>query len=154
MSDDLADLASQREISEEFSMQLPQESEQPFDLNLVPMIDVIFSILAFFIISTLFLTRSEGLPVNLPQASTSQRQPSTEITVTLAADGQIFLNQELVNLENLSTRVRQKMVPETSTLVIVNADEAVAHGRVVSVMDNLRQIEQVRLAIATQKQEN
>ncbi|NJL83625.1 MAG: biopolymer transporter ExbD [Chloroflexaceae bacterium] len=135
-------------------MQLPEESDKPFEINIVPMIDIIFSILAFFIISTLFLTHSEGLSVNLPQASTSQPQPSTEITVTIAADGQIFLNQKSITLENLQKRVRQQIVPQKPTLVIVNADEAVAHGRVVGVMDDLRQIKQVKLAIATTKQDN
>lgn len=42
-----------------------------FEINILPMIDVIFAILAFFIVSTLFLTRTEGLPVNLPEADTS-----------------------------------------------------------------------------------
>jgi len=48
-------------------MRLPDEPEIPTAINIVPMIDVIFAILAFFIMSTLFLTRSEGLSVNLPQ---------------------------------------------------------------------------------------
>ena len=54
-------------------MRLPDEPELPAQINIVPMIDVIFAILTFFIMSTLYLHRSEGLPVNLPQAATAKK---------------------------------------------------------------------------------
>ncbi|MEQ8997830.1 MAG: biopolymer transporter ExbD [Coleofasciculus sp. B1-GNL1-01] len=133
-------------------MRLPDESEKPGEINIVPMIDVIFSILAFFIISTLYLTRSEGLSVNLPDATTAQNQPSTEITVTIQPDGEIALNRQSIELEALEEAVRALVVPNSESLVIVNADEKVDHGRVVSVMDRLRQIEGTKLAIAAQRQ--
>ena len=133
-------------------MRLPDESEKPGEINIVPMIDVIFSILAFFIISTLYLTRSEGLSVNLPNATTAQNQPSTEITVTIQPDGKIALNRQMIELEALEEAVRALVVPNSESLVIVNADEKVDHGRVVSVMDRLRQIEGTKLAIAAQRQ--
>ncbi len=53
-------------------MRLPDEPDMPSQINIVPMIDVIFAILTFFIMSTLYLTRSEGLPVNLPTASSAR----------------------------------------------------------------------------------
>ncbi len=133
-------------------MRLPDESDKPGEINIVPMIDVIFSILAFFIISTLYLTRSEGLSVNLPNATTAQNQPSTEITVTIQPDGEIALNRQSIELEALEEAVRALVVPNSESLVIVNADEKVDHGRVVSVMDRLRQIEGTKLAIAAQRQ--
>jgi len=127
-------------------MQIPNEPEKNLEINIVPMIDVIFSILAFFIISTLFLTRSEGLPVDLPQATTAQQQSKTEVTVTIQDNGKIALNKEEVSIQNLVSEVK-KISQET--LVIVKADKAVSHGDVVNVMDQLRQVEGVRLAIAT-----
>jgi len=133
-------------------MRLPDESEKPAEINIVPMIDVIFSILAFFIISTLYLTRSEGLPVNLPGAVTAQSQPSTKITVTIQPDGEIALNRKPIELEALEQEVRSLVEPNSESLVIVNADEKVDHGRVVSVMDRLRQVEGAKLAIAAQRQ--
>jgi biopolymer transport protein ExbD len=133
-------------------MRLPNEIDKPGEINIVPMIDVIFSILAFFIISTLYLTRSEGLPVNLPNAETAQSQPSTEITVTIEPDGEIALNRETIELEALEEAVRALVVPDSKSLVIVNADEEVDHGRVVSVMDRLRQVEGATLAIAAKRQ--
>jgi len=130
-------------------MQIPEEPENKLEINIVPMIDVIFSILAFFIISTLFLTRSEGLPVDLPQATTAQQQSETELTVTIQANGNITLNKEPVSLTQLVTKVTKISQNHQETTVILKADKAVSHGKVVSVMDQLRQIERVKLAIAT-----
>jgi biopolymer transport protein ExbD len=132
-------------------MRLPDESDKPMEINIVPMIDVIFSILAFFIISTLYLTRSEGLPVNLPSATTAKTQPSTQITVTIEPDGDLALNRNPIELEALEDAVRSIVVPNSEALVIVNADEKVDHGRVVSVMDRLRQVEGAKLAIAARR---
>ncbi|MDJ0515169.1 MAG: biopolymer transporter ExbD [Trichodesmium sp. MO_231.B1] len=120
-------------------------------INILPMIDVIFSILAFFIISTLFLTRSEGLPVDLPKAATSQLQRTEQITVTIDEAGKIFLNRELIEVDGLEKAVRQLVLPNQKSIVTIKADEDVDHGDVVAVMDQLRKIDEVKLAIATKK---
>jgi len=135
-------------------MQIPNEPEKNLEINIVPMIDVIFSILAFFIISTLFLTRSEGLPVDLPQATTAQQQSETEVTVTIQDNGKIALNQEEVSIQNLVPEVKKISQSSQETIVIVKADKAVSHGDVVNVMDQLRQVEGVKLAIATTSPSN
>jgi biopolymer transport protein ExbD len=133
-------------------MRLPDEPDVPAQINIVPMIDVIFAILTFFIMSTLFLTRQEGLPVNLPKASTSQQsQVATKITVTVDASGQVSLNRNPTTVDVLTEQVRQIVGQNSEAIVIINADEAVAHGKVVAVMDRVRQVKGVRLAIATQK---
>jgi len=132
-------------------MRLPDDSETPFQINIVPMIDAIFVILAFFIISTLYLTRSEGLPVNLPTAITAESQVQDRIiTVTIQANGAIFLNQKPIELSRLEAGIESLVTAGSPFLVIVNADENVPHGRVVRVMDRLRLVEGIRLAIATQ----
>jgi biopolymer transport protein ExbD len=132
---------------------LDDEPDIPPQINIVPMIDVIFSILAFFIVSSLFLTRSEGLDVNLPQASTSQLQRTEQITVTINKKGQIFLNKKSLELAQLETEVRQLIVPKQTSIVTLKADAEVNHGTVVKVMDRLRKIQEVKLAIATKKNE-
>ena len=135
-------------------MRLPDESDTPLEINIVPMIDLVFSILAFFIISTLYLTRSEGLPVNLPTATTTEVQRQSTINVTINPNGEIRINSQLVELPQMASRVSSMVVPNSGSLVIINADENVAHGRVVAVMDSLRQVEGVKLAIAAEKPSN
>jgi len=128
-----------------------EEPERLPAINIVPMIDVIFAILAFFIVSTLFLTRSEGLPVNLPQAATAQLQRKAQITVTIQADGAIALNQTPVALAGLESSIQSLLEPRSGNIVILRADERVPHGQVVMVMDRLRQVEGVNLAIAIER---
>jgi biopolymer transport protein ExbD len=131
-------------------MRLPNEPDIPPQINIVPMIDVIFAILTFFIMSTLFLTRSEGLPVNVPGAATSEAQPQNQIVVTINQGGELFLDRQPIVLDDLATQTQDLVESGEPPLVVINADAAVDHGQVVAVMDRLRAIEGVRLAIATQ----
>ncbi|MBW4468199.1 MAG: biopolymer transporter ExbD [Pegethrix bostrychoides GSE-TBD4-15B] len=132
-------------------MRLPDEPEPSFQINIVPMIDVIFAILTFFIMSTLFLTRSEGLPVNLPNATTSEMQTETQIVITIDKSGALSLNRDPVQLEALVADVQAQVLTGKQPVVVINADESVAHGKVITVMDRLRAIKGARLAIATQQ---
>lgn len=132
-------------------MRLPDEPELPLQINVVPLIDVMFALLTFFIMSTLFLTRSEGLPVNLPKAATGQTDRPAQVTVTIDPQGQLSLNRESIQLEALEGAVRQQIKPNQDLLVVLNADKAINHGQVVEVMDRLRRVEGAKLAIATQK---
>ncbi|MGJ3251319.1 MAG: ExbD/TolR family protein [Elainellaceae cyanobacterium] len=132
-------------------MNIPEDPDMPAQINIVPMIDVIFAILTFFIISTLFLTRSEGLPVNLPQSETAESQQQTKIVVTVDESGEISLNQEPIQIEALASEVEKLKGDRAEALVTINADEKVYHGIVVAVMDELRTVEGARLGIATQR---
>ena len=133
-------------------MRVPEDSESPLELNIVPMLDVVFSILTFFIMSTLFLTRSEGLPVNLPKAATANSQQQTKIAVTVKPDGQLALNKRSVPIDQLETGVRSLVQANQQTVVVIHADEKVDHGQVVAVMDQIRKVNGIKMAIATKKQ--
>ena len=134
-------------------MRLPDEPDRPPQINIVPMIDVIFAILVYFIVSSLFLTRSEGLPVNLPQAETVQLQKSKQITVSLDSAGTLTVGDRPTDLDRLKTTVEGLIKTEQTQLVVISADKVVDHGQVVEVLDRLRQIPQVKLAIAAKKQD-
>lgn len=120
-------------------------------INIVPMIDVIFAILTFFIMSTLFLGRFEGLAVNLPKAQAAKPQKIVRATVTLDAKGNLYLNKTQLQVEDLSSAVRQLSQASQDLVVVLNADGSVTHDRVVNVMDQVRQVEGAKLAIATQR---
>lgn len=134
-------------------MRIPEDNEVQGEINIVPMIDAIFSILAFFIISSLTLIRSQGLPVNLPSAETSQANEREEINITIQDNGSVFLDQQPIQVETIATQVRSLIPQNQQAMVIINADESVSHGIVVSVMDQLRQVEGATLAIATESPE-
>lgn len=131
-------------------MNIPEEPDDIPQINIVPMIDVIFAILTFFIMSSLFLTRSEGLPVNLPKAQTAQSQQQSKMTVTIDDKGNIFLDRQPTNIEDLAEQVKS-LIGNQKKLVVINADEKVEHGQVIAVMDQLRSIEGVNLGISTRR---
>lgn len=135
-------------------MRLPEEPDLPPSINILPMIDVIFAILVFFIVSSLYLTRSEGLPVNLPRASTAEVQKIKQITVSLDSKGKLTIDRQPAQLNQLKTRIQELIKTESNATVIINADKTVAHGQVIEVMDQLRQIPQIQLAIAAKKPAN
>ncbi|MEH1838346.1 MAG: biopolymer transporter ExbD [Nostoc sp.] len=128
------------------------EPDLPPFINVVPLIDVMFALLTFFIMSTLFLTRSQGLPVNLPKAATAKEQQiPTRVTITVDEKGQVSLNREPIAINDLAGRVRTLVGSNQDTLVVINADQKVLHGEIVGIMDQVRQVKGARLAIATQK---
>lgn len=127
--------------------------DTPPQINIVPMIDIIFAILTFFIMATLFLTRSEGLPVNLPSAETASLQNAKQqrITVTIDPQGQIFIDRQPTDRQQLIAQIKALQGNQPNVLVIINADETVEHGQVIAVMDQVRTIEGATLGIATKR---
>ncbi len=134
-------------------MRLLEEPDLPPRINILPMIDVIFAILVFFIVSILYLTRSEGLPVNLPRASTTEVQKTQQITVSLDLDGKLSIDRQPAEMEQLKAEIEKLIQTGETTTVVVNADKTVEHGLVVDVIDRLRQIPEVQLAIAAKRKE-
>ena len=128
------------------------EAEDTFEINILPMIDVIFSILAFFIISSLFLTRSQGLPVDLPSAQTAEPKQSVQLNITIEPDGKMFLDRQPIELGDLKAALTEKIKPDSDSVVVINADEKVEHGTVVKVMDRLRQVPGAKMAIAADRE--
>jgi biopolymer transport protein ExbD len=132
-------------------MLFPEENDVTPQINIVPMIDVVFALLTFFIVSTLFLTRSEGLPVNLPRAATAKTQQQMRIAVSVKPNGELALNKRSIQLSELETGVRTLVQANQQAVVVIHADEKVEHGQIVSVMDEIRKVDGVKMAIATQR---
>jgi len=133
-------------------MRLPTESEdRPPEINVVALIDVTFAILTFFIITSLTLSRTEGLAVNLPGSSSGKSQDQTKIVISIDAQGAIALNQKSIDSASLIPQIKSLIVKDRSTMVVINTDEKVGHGRVVEMMDAVQQIPGIKLGIATKR---
>ncbi|MEB3314270.1 MAG: biopolymer transporter ExbD, partial [Cyanobacteriota bacterium] len=101
---------------------------------------------------SLFLTNSQGLTVSLPAAQTATAQNQQPVTVTIEATGQLSVADQSVTEDQLLPAVQALLVDRVNPLVLIRADQTVNHGRVVAVMDRLRALPGVQLAIATQPQ--
>jgi biopolymer transport protein ExbD len=129
-------------------MRIPRQKSEKARIEIIPMIDVIFFLLVFFMISTLSMTINRGLPVNLPTAASSQKGVGEHLNLTLTQDGEMFLNKEHITLQDLRTQVKGGLEKAPDLTVILNADGAVHHRTVVEVMDELRLAGVTHLAIA------
>ena len=117
-------------------------------IDILPMIDIIFSILAFLIISSLYLTRVETVSVELPKASNSITNNKKFINISIDKAGNLFINKKSTQLQDLKVKV-VNLTNENKNLVVLNADKNVSHGYVISVLDVLRSIDGLKLAIST-----
>ena len=117
-------------------------------INILPMLDVIFAILSFLIISSLYLTRVDTIPVDLPKANSSIRQDQKFINIFIDKLGNIFINKKNIKFDNLNV-VIVNLIDENRNLVVLHADENISHGNVINVLDLLRSIEGLKIAIST-----
>ena len=117
-------------------------------IDILPMIDIIFSILAFLIISSLYLTRVDTISLDLPKATNSIKQNNKFVNISIDKSGNLFINKKSIKFQDLKDNV-VNLVDESKNLVVLNADENISHGYVISVLDVLRSIDGLKLAIST-----
>lgn len=122
-------------------------------IEIIPMIDVVFFFLIFFMMATLAMAVHRGLPVHLPSAATGQRGPEQSVSLTVTKEGQTYLNKQPVTLAELPASLRALVAENPDLAVIINADEEVIHGRVVEVLDEIRGAGVSRLSIAVTPRE-
>jgi biopolymer transport protein ExbD len=130
----------------------PQRNDERVDVNLTPLIDVVFLLLIFFMVSTTF-DRHANLKVELPEASAKQKQKQQQsIVLSIDAKGNYFINErQLVNtrLETLKTALQKTVADKKDVSLVLRADANTPHQSVVRAMDAASQLGLSRLSIAT-----
>ena len=119
-------------------------------LMIIPMIDIIFFLLVFFMMSTMFMVEEKVLPVALPSASTAELDMHRTFPVTVMADGSLRFNEDAVNLNELATRVEAELRRDRDSRFVLRADRRAAYGQVVDVLNQLRRLGIQRLTVAVE----
>ncbi len=102
-------------------------------IEIIPMIDVMFFLLATFMLASLSMQNLHSLPVNLPQGHAAPIQAKTPITLTITPESQIYLNKTLVTLDTLTATLKPMLTgPDAS--IIVAADSSAPNGITVQAM--------------------
>lgn len=129
---------------------LRKQNEEP-RIDLTPMVDVVFLLLIFFMISTTFV-ESPGISIKLPESSaqTVEREPK-EIKVYLSQDGDIFHRDKKISLNDFKSILADHQPEAELTTVLLLADQESRHGKVVTLMDLARDAGFKKLAIATEQ---
>lgn len=125
------------------------EDEIP-QINILPMIDIIFVILSFFIISSLYLVRLETIPVNLPNAETANQDKNSVIVITLDLKGRIFVDEKLLEIDLINNEILSKIKNTKNRKVIIRADKDVKYGKVISILDILRKLDGIKIGVSTE----
>ena len=133
-------------------MYFKKNNESENLINILPMIDIIFAILSFFIISSLYLTRIDSIKVNLPKSSTAVREQNKPQIITVDSNERIFFKSNEISLKNIYAIIQKNIENLEEPIVILRADTSVKHGLIVSLLDELRKIENLKIGISTEKQ--
>ena len=133
-------------------MYFKEKNETEYSINILPMIDIIFAILSFFIISSLYLTKIDTIKVNLPKSSTAVREQNKPQIITIDNNENIYFNSREISLTNMSSIIRTNIENLEEPIVILRADTSVKHGFIVNLLDELRKIENLKIGISTEKQ--
>jgi len=120
------------------------------ELMIIPMIDIIFFLLVFFMISTLSMVEQHTIPVSLPQATASQQDIPRSINITVMQDGQVLFDQEEIPLPLLAKRVGVELTKKSDSVFVLRADKEVGYGKVITVLDELKLAGAQRVSVATE----
>ncbi|KXB90304.1 biopolymer transporter ExbD [uncultured Megasphaera sp.] len=118
---------------------------------IIPMIDIIFFLLVFFMMNSLQTIAQKALSVQLPQAQHASAPVQMPIIITIDAKGHITLDNKPVSIQEASVMMRQHMSENPEAAVVLQADRQTIHGQVVAVMDILKAAGVKRLAIAAEQ---
>ena len=122
-------------------------------INIVPMIDVIFAILTFFIIASLDLIKIDIIDLNLPKAASSKTVEEKPLILSIDKENNMFLgNNQISNRSNMVDQIRNLISTPTKKILILSADKDVSYGKVVEVLDQLRTIDNLTIGISTDNQ--
>lgn len=120
-------------------------------IQIIPLIDVIFCILTFFLLAALQFTSQQAISVDLPKANTGKTPPQTRqmLIVTIDSIGQIYVESQSVLLEDLSQTLQTYRQTNPTGMMVLNASRTSSYNDVVQVLDKMREVGGDRVALAT-----
>lgn len=135
------------------SFELERRKKADTSLNIAPLIDIVFLLLIFFVLSSYFVSH-KGFKVKLPKAVSAQTQKNEQVTVFINKEAAIFLNDSEIKIDQLKNLIRSELNKTNSKTVVIKADEDVPLGLAVKVMDAAKEANADGLVISTKTVNN
>lgn len=108
------------------------------DVMIIPMIDIMFFLLVFFMLSSMYMTDLKTIPVKLPKAVNAAAEGHVTLAVTLKEDGALYLNEEQLDRNSLLMRIADERRQSADVAVAIRAEQNVEYGKVISLIDDLK----------------
>jgi len=127
-----------------------KSNEKDIQINILPMIDIIFVILSFFIISSLYLVKLESIPLDLPRAETSKNELNDPIIVSMDIEGKIYINENYTDKKSLEFDLKKLILKQDKNFILIRADKEIRYGEFIYVLDILRKYKNLKIAVSTE----
>lgn len=129
-------------------MQFKSKQKKKIFLNITSLIDVMFLLLIFLLVSSTFLEQP-GIKLELPETKSSETVKQREFTLFVDKEGKIFLNEEKIEENELENKIKSSLPEMKDKAIILKADNTASHGLVVRVMDLIKRGGVKKLVIGT-----
>ncbi len=113
------------------------QQQDETEINITPMLDIVFIMLIFFIVTTSFVKES-GIEVNRPKAQQASKKPSANIFIAINEAGIVYMEKREVDIQRVRANVERMLAEAPEAQVMIQADQAAKHGIVVKVMDQVK----------------
>lgn len=127
----------------------PRKQSLPLQLMLSPMIDMIFLLLVFFIVSTMYMSEIKTIPIRLPVAQNSETVSKSNFAVTVKKDGVLYLEDNKIEMKQLVANAAAESKRDAAFSVIIRADGEANYKTVIKLMDELKGAGVTRFGLAT-----
>ncbi len=127
-----------------------KSKEKDIQINILPMIDIIFVILSFFIISSLYLVKLESIPLDLPKAETSKNELNDPIVVSMDIEGKIYINKNYSDKKSFEFDLIKLISKKDKNFILIRADKEIRYGEFIYVLDILRKYKNLKIAVSTE----
>ncbi|WP_304525283.1 biopolymer transporter ExbD [Halomonas sp. I5-271120] len=131
-------------------MKFPRRHREPVEINLTPLIDVVFLLLIFFMVSTTFETR-QALELELPESASAAPADTAPVVLSISAAGDYRLGETSVDQRDLAAALATQADAARDHGLVIEADGRVAHRRVVAALDQAAALDITRVRIATRE---
>lgn len=123
--------------------------EEEAELDMTPMLDIVFIMLIFFIVTTSFV-KEAGIDVNRPEASQATTKPSANIFIAIRENGEVWMDRRQVDVERVAANLERLLAEQPTDMVVIQADKEARHGIVVKVMDQVKEAGIAQISIAAE----
>jgi len=123
--------------------------EEDAAIDMTPMLDIVFIMLIFFIVTTSFV-KEAGIDVNRPEASQATQKPSANIFIAIRENGEVWMDRRQVDVERVAANLERLLAEQPTDMVVIQADEGARHGVVVQVMDQIKEAGIAQISIAAE----